>query len=118
MCLLILVVGIMGTSLTHLDGHIMTFWILSTDLTFTIMFLQLPLLQGCQQLQSHRGLRRHSGDEGPVWRAGLQSSRRPTFPRLHFGGRRLRSLLALQVCLHAVFSGLHPDVFLPSFSAL
>lgn len=40
-CVSILVVGIVGTSLTHLDGHIMTFWILSTDLTFTIMFPQL-----------------------------------------------------------------------------
>ncbi|XP_010781181.1 high-affinity choline transporter 1-like [Notothenia coriiceps] len=37
----IAVVGIVGTSLTHLDSSILAFWILSSDLTYTIMLPQL-----------------------------------------------------------------------------
>ncbi|TKS66604.1 High affinity choline transporter 1 Hemicholinium-3-sensitive choline transporter [Collichthys lucidus] len=37
----IVILGIVGTSLTYLDDNIMTFWILSTDLTYTIILPQL-----------------------------------------------------------------------------
>uniref|UniRef100_A0A3Q2P5C3 High affinity choline transporter 1-like n=1 Tax=Fundulus heteroclitus TaxID=8078 RepID=A0A3Q2P5C3_FUNHE len=37
----ILVVGIGGTSLTYLDSRVLVFWILSSDLTYTIMLPQL-----------------------------------------------------------------------------
>ncbi|KAM4538275.1 high affinity choline transporter 1-like [Fundulus diaphanus] len=37
----ILVVGIGGTSLTYLDSRVLAFWILSSDLTYTIMLPQL-----------------------------------------------------------------------------
>lgn len=37
----IVVVGIVGTSLTYLDSSILAFWILSSDLTYTIMLPQL-----------------------------------------------------------------------------
>ncbi|KAM7375305.1 hypothetical protein PAMA_014415 [Pampus argenteus] len=37
----VVVVGVVGTSLTYLDNSIMAFWILSADLTYTIMFPQL-----------------------------------------------------------------------------
>uniref|UniRef100_A0A0F8BTR8 High-affinity choline transporter 1 n=1 Tax=Larimichthys crocea TaxID=215358 RepID=A0A0F8BTR8_LARCR len=37
----IVILGIVGTSLTYLDDNIMTFWILSSDLTYTIMLPQL-----------------------------------------------------------------------------
>ncbi|XP_042261014.1 high-affinity choline transporter 1-like [Thunnus maccoyii] len=37
----VVVVGVVGTSLTYLDNSIMAFWILSADLTYTIMLPQL-----------------------------------------------------------------------------
>ncbi|XP_051283500.1 high affinity choline transporter 1-like [Dicentrarchus labrax] len=37
----IVVAGLMGTSLTNLEGGILVFWILGSDLTYTIMFPQL-----------------------------------------------------------------------------
>ncbi len=37
----IVVAGLLGTSLTYLDGSIMVFWILGSDLTYTILFPQL-----------------------------------------------------------------------------
>ncbi|XP_056287730.1 high-affinity choline transporter 1-like [Pseudoliparis swirei] len=37
----IVATGLVGTSLTHLDSSIMMFWILGSDLTFTIIFPQL-----------------------------------------------------------------------------
>ncbi|KAM6957937.1 high-affinity choline transporter 1-like [Tautogolabrus adspersus] len=37
----IVVVGIVGTSLTYLESSILAFWILSSDLTYTIMLPQL-----------------------------------------------------------------------------
>ncbi|XP_072235602.1 high affinity choline transporter 1-like [Leuresthes tenuis] len=37
----ILVVGVVGTSLTYLDSRVLAFWILSSDLTYTIMLPQL-----------------------------------------------------------------------------
>ncbi|XP_059184018.1 high-affinity choline transporter 1-like [Centropristis striata] len=37
----IVAVGIVGTSLTYLDSSIMAFWILSSDLTYTVMLPQL-----------------------------------------------------------------------------
>ncbi|XP_015244276.1 PREDICTED: high affinity choline transporter 1-like [Cyprinodon variegatus] len=37
----ILVVGIGGTSLTYVDSRVLAFWILSSDLTYTIMLPQL-----------------------------------------------------------------------------
>ncbi|GAA6224182.1 high-affinity choline transporter 1-like [Lates japonicus] len=37
----IVVVGLVGTSLTYLDSSILAFWILSSDLTYTIMLPQL-----------------------------------------------------------------------------
>ncbi|XP_042370127.1 high-affinity choline transporter 1-like, partial [Plectropomus leopardus] len=37
----IVVAGLVGTSLTNLDGGILVFWILGSDLTYTIMFPQL-----------------------------------------------------------------------------
>lgn len=37
----ILVVGVGGTSLTYLDTRVMAFWILSSDLSYTIMLPQL-----------------------------------------------------------------------------
>ncbi|CAJ1087406.1 high-affinity choline transporter 1-like [Xyrichtys novacula] len=37
----IVLVGIVGTSLTYLDSSILAFWILSSDLTYTIMLPQL-----------------------------------------------------------------------------
>uniref|UniRef100_UPI0037E983E3 high-affinity choline transporter 1-like n=1 Tax=Semicossyphus pulcher TaxID=241346 RepID=UPI0037E983E3 len=37
----IVAVGIVGTSLTYLDSSILAFWILSSDLTYTIMLPQL-----------------------------------------------------------------------------
>ncbi|KAM4711448.1 LOW QUALITY PROTEIN: high affinity choline transporter 1-like [Anableps anableps] len=37
----ILVVGVGGTSLTYLDSRVLAFWILSSDLTYTIMLPQL-----------------------------------------------------------------------------
>ncbi|XP_063766958.1 high affinity choline transporter 1-like [Eleginops maclovinus] len=40
-CVSIAVVGIVGTSLTYLDSSILAFWILSSDLTYTIMLPQL-----------------------------------------------------------------------------
>ncbi|XP_035533756.1 high-affinity choline transporter 1-like [Morone saxatilis] len=40
-CFSIVAVGIVGTSLTYLDNSILAFWILSSDLTYTIMLPQL-----------------------------------------------------------------------------
>ncbi|XP_059184148.1 high-affinity choline transporter 1-like isoform X1 [Centropristis striata] len=37
----IVVAGLVGTSLTYLDGGILVFWILGSDLTYTILFPQL-----------------------------------------------------------------------------
>ncbi|KAF1371612.1 hypothetical protein PFLUV_G00270190 [Perca fluviatilis] len=37
----IVVAGLVGTSLTYLDGGILVFWILGSDLTYTIVFPQL-----------------------------------------------------------------------------
>ncbi|XP_034720364.1 high affinity choline transporter 1-like [Etheostoma cragini] len=37
----IVVSGLVGTSLTYLDGGILVFWILGSDLTYTILFPQL-----------------------------------------------------------------------------
>ncbi|XP_029303721.1 LOW QUALITY PROTEIN: high-affinity choline transporter 1-like [Cottoperca gobio] len=37
----VVVSGLVGTSLTYLDGSIMVFWILGSDLTYTIVFPQL-----------------------------------------------------------------------------
>ncbi|XP_059184193.1 high-affinity choline transporter 1-like [Centropristis striata] len=37
----IVVAGLVGTSLTYLDNSIMVFWILGSDLTYTILFPQL-----------------------------------------------------------------------------
>lgn len=37
----IIVAGLVGTSLTNLDNNIMVFWILGSDLTYTILFPQL-----------------------------------------------------------------------------
>ncbi|XP_049919727.1 high-affinity choline transporter 1-like [Epinephelus moara] len=37
----IVVAGLVGTSLTYLDGGILVFWILGSDLTYTIIFPQL-----------------------------------------------------------------------------
>ncbi|XP_059184164.1 high-affinity choline transporter 1-like [Centropristis striata] len=37
----IVVAGLVGTSLTYLDNRIMVFWILGSDLTYTILFPQL-----------------------------------------------------------------------------
>ncbi|XP_035533548.1 high affinity choline transporter 1-like [Morone saxatilis] len=37
----IVVAGLVGTSLTNLEGGILVFWILGSDLTYTIMFPQL-----------------------------------------------------------------------------
>ncbi|XP_059184155.1 high affinity choline transporter 1-like isoform X2 [Centropristis striata] len=39
--LYIVVAGLVGTSLTYLDNSIMVFWILGSDLTYTILFPQL-----------------------------------------------------------------------------
>lgn len=36
-----MVAGLVGTSLTYLDGGILVFWILGSDLTYTIVFPQL-----------------------------------------------------------------------------
>lgn len=36
-----MVAGLVGTSLTYLDGSILVFWILGSDLTYTIIFPQL-----------------------------------------------------------------------------
>lgn len=103
----IVVVGTVGTSLTYLDSRTLAFWILSSDLTYTVMLPQLICILFVGSSNAYGAV------AGYVVAFVMRVlCGEPAFPWLLSGGWCLCAALAFQDHLHAVLSGHHPGIFL------